>query len=120
MDFNLTQILVATIPQFGTVGLLLYKAFSKMQERIENAEATADAVLEICAKLLEMHEDDNSKFSTVQITGILGSMVKRDKNQHAHNRWVQDALKLIVRRSGGAKVGDAEADALDLGRPPND
>ena len=46
--------------------------------------------------------------------------VARERAQHRHNRWSQEAITLIVRRIGemkGVNGGDADADALNLSRP---
>lgn len=118
MDSDLVQILIGTIPQFVTVGFLVYRAFTRMQGRIENTEAKSDAILKIVSEMAVLHDSDDSKFSTVHVADILRGMVNRDRSQHDHNRWVQDALKLMVRRSGSPGNIDHEADALDLGRPP--
>lgn len=94
----------------GTVAFLAYK-------RVQKAEETLKATLKSCKELLELHT--KTMEANDEVVKVLESLMGRDTNQHAHNRWTQNALKLMVRRLGQTRQGgDVDADALELDLPP--
>ncbi len=101
------DVAAGTAPQTSILGWLVWK----MVQRAREAEAKWDAILELCKTL---------DGSTVDIGEILGKMVTKDKSQHLHNRWLQDAILKLVRRSAGNGGAVADVDELELTRPPRD
>lgn len=108
-DVSKMDIAVGTAPQTGVLAYIIWRAFQRLGE----AEAKLDATLNLCKELMTLHEDDNSKFSTVHVAEILRNMVDKDKRQHLHNTWVQDAMLKLVRRGSS----NSEGDELELRQP---
>lgn len=102
------SIIAGTAPQTSVLGYALFHAW----KRVRDAEEKLDAILGLCKKLMELHESDDSKFSTVHVAEILEKMVNRDKSQHDHNRWVQGAIIRLFKRNG-----NSDADELELTKP---
>lgn len=105
---SVVDIAMGTAPQTGVLGYALWSAW----KRIHATEEKIDTTLDLCKKLMELHESDDSKFSTVHVAEILEKMVTRDKSQHDHNKWVQRAILKLFR-----KCDHPEADELDLTTP---
>ena len=111
-SLTLNNVLTALLPQLGVIGALVLAVV----KRVRKAEENLEAIRRSCVQLLKLHEDDDSN---LEIAKILEKLIHRDRGQHAHNRWTQEALKLIVKRVSQASRRDVEADSLELSQPPS-
>ncbi len=99
-----SQIVASVLSQGGIVGVVgwaAYRRFQKLETQI--------------SAIVKMNEEFATDNTSETILEILDKVAEKERRQHQHNRWMQKATHIIIRRLHGP--GSAQEDELELELP---